>query len=252
LYSFTFVLDPRAKLRGFHKALSIISNLTDNDYVNYYDSVRSELTTVFTKYDLRFGGQVSHRKQVPVAWSGKKRKALGKIYGSDAVGGVSDPSSISESLTHEPFLMFDSQSELLAYLDSDPISEYDDDFNILSWWRDHRRAYPVLSILAKDVMSVLVSTISSKSTFSLVGRVIEERRRSLRSDMVEMISCLKDWELAAARQQHEVENEELLSAFEDLFIEEDQGARGGPSGQWGGKVPNRSSENGLSLYSFPF
>jgi hypothetical protein len=71
-------------------------------------------------------------------------------------------------------------------------------------------------------MSVHVSTISSESTFPLVGRDIEERRRSLRSDMVEMISCLKDWELAAARQQHELENEELLSAFEDLFIEEDQ------------------------------
>jgi hypothetical protein len=49
--------------------------------------------------------------------------------------------------------------------------------------------------------------------------------------MVEMISCLKDWELTAARQQHEVENEELLSAFEDLFIEEDQDVGGGPSGQ---------------------
>jgi hypothetical protein len=71
-------------------------------------------------------------------------------------------------------------------------------------------------------MSVHVSTISSESTCSLVGRDIEERRRSLRSDLVEMISCLKDWELAAARQQHELENEELLSAFEDLFIEEDQ------------------------------
>jgi hypothetical protein len=80
-------------------------------------------------------------------------------------------------------------------------------------------------------MSVPVSTISSESTFSLGGRVIEERRRSLRSDRVEMISCLKDWELTAARQQHEVENEEPLSAFEDLFIEEDQGAGGGPSGQ---------------------
>jgi hypothetical protein len=79
-------------------------------------------------------------------------------------------------------------------------------------------------------MSVSVSTISLESTFSLVGRVIEERRRSLRSDMVEMISCLKDWELSTARQQHEVENEELLSAFEDLFIKEDQGAGGGPSG----------------------
>jgi hypothetical protein len=231
LYSFAFVLDPRAKLRGFHKTLSIISNLTDNDYANYYDSVWSELTAVFTKYDLRFGGQVSHQKQVPIVGSRKKRKAWGKIYGSDAVGGVSDPSSTPKPLTPQPSLMFDSQSELLAYLDSDPVSEYDDDFNILSWWCDHRRAYLILSILAKDVMSVSDSTISLESNFSLVGRVIEERRRSLRSDMAEMISCLNDWELAAARQQHEVENEELLSAFEDLFIEEDQGVGGGPSGQ---------------------
>jgi len=111
---------------------------------------------------------------------------------------------------------------LLSYLDSDPVSEYDDDFNILSWWRDHRRLYPVLSILAKDVMTVPVSTISSESTFSLVGRVIEERRRSLTSDMVEMLSCLKDWELGAARQQHDLENQELLSAFEDLYINEEQ------------------------------
>jgi hypothetical protein len=95
--------------------------------------------------------------------------------------------------------LFESQSELLSYLDTDPISEYDDNFNILSWWSDHTRVYPVLSILAKDVMTVHVSTISSESTFSLVGRVIEERRRSLTSDMVEMISCLKDWELGAAR-----------------------------------------------------
>jgi hypothetical protein len=57
----------------------------------------------------------------------------------------------------------------------------------------------VLVILAKDVVIVSVLIISSKSTFSLVGRVIEERRRSLTSDMVEMILCLKDWELGAAR-----------------------------------------------------
>jgi hypothetical protein len=54
------------------------------------------------------------------------------------------------------------------------------------------RAYLVLSIHAKDVMTVSVSTISLESTFSRVGRVIEERRQSLTSDMVEMISCLKD------------------------------------------------------------
>jgi hypothetical protein len=203
-------------------ALTLISTLTSNDYANYYDSVRAELTTIFTKYDLMYGGKVSHRKQVSIAGSGNKRKSWGNIYGSDVVGGVSDPSSTPESFAPQPSLLFESQSELLYYLDTNSIFGYDDDFNILSWWRDHRCAYPVLSILAKDVMTVLASTISSESTFSLVGRVIEERRRSLTSDMVEMISCLKDWELGAARQQHEFENEEILSAFQDLFIDEDQ------------------------------
>jgi hypothetical protein len=76
-------------------------------------------------------------------------------------------------------------------------------------------------------MTVPVSTISSESTFSLVGRVIEERRRSLTIDMVEMISCLKDWKLGTTRRQHDVENEELLSAFQELFIDEDQATGGG-------------------------
>jgi hypothetical protein len=40
--------------------------------------------------------------------------------------------------------------------------------------------------------------------------------------MMEMISCLKDWELGATRWQHEVENAELLFAFQHLFIDEDQ------------------------------
>jgi hypothetical protein len=34
--------------------------------------------------------------------------------------------------------------------------------------------YPVLSILAKEVMTMSILTISSEFTFSLVGRVIEE------------------------------------------------------------------------------
>jgi hypothetical protein len=77
LYSFAFVLDPRAKMRGFHMTLTLISNLTSTDYANYYESVRAQLTAIFTNYDLRFGGQNPHRKQAPHAGAGKKRKAWG-------------------------------------------------------------------------------------------------------------------------------------------------------------------------------
>jgi hypothetical protein len=143
LYLFAFVLDPRAKMRGYHKALTLISNLTSTDYANYYEHVRTRLTASFTNYDLRFGGQNPHRKQAPLAGAGKKRKVWGKIYGSDVVGGVSDPSSTPEhftphSSTSTNSFLFESQSELLSYLDSDSVSQYDDDFNILSWWCDHR------------------------------------------------------------------------------------------------------------------
>jgi hypothetical protein len=227
LYSFAFILDPRAKIRGFHKALSLISQLTNHDYSCYYESVRVELSKVFAKYEQKFGNIQSHR-QPQINTAGKKRKVWGKIFGSDAVGGGSAPSSCTNAsaspsptfATATTPLLASQSSELSSYLDSDPISDFDDDFNILSWWRDHRRLYPVLSILAKDIMTVPVSTISSESTFSLVGRVIEERRRSLTCEMVEMLSCLKDWELGASRQQHDLENEELLSGFKDLYIDE--------------------------------
>jgi hypothetical protein len=66
-------------------------------------------------------------------------------------------------------------SELSSYLDSDCVVQYDEDFNILNWWHEHKRIYPILSILAKDVLIVPASTISSESTFSLAGRVLEER-----------------------------------------------------------------------------
>ena len=43
------------------------------------------------------------------------------------------------------------------------------------------------------------STISSESVFSTTGRIVEERCRSLGSDMVEMLALLKDWEQGDAK-----------------------------------------------------
>jgi hypothetical protein len=61
-------------------------------------------------------------------------------------------------------------SELAAYVDSDII-----DFNLLDCWYNHKLTYPVLPVLAKDIIYVPVSTVSLESVFSLVVRVIKER-----------------------------------------------------------------------------
>jgi hypothetical protein len=65
----------------------------------------------------------------------------------------------------------------------------------------------ILSLLAKGVMVVHASTISSKSTFSLVGGVIEECHRRLTSDMVEVLCCIKGCQLANLHMKHNVEKD---------------------------------------------
>jgi hypothetical protein len=46
-------------------------------------------------------------------------------------------------------------------------------------WHEHKLSYLVLSIIARDVRTVLVSRISSESAFSTIGRIVEERQRRL-------------------------------------------------------------------------
>jgi hypothetical protein len=112
-----------------------------------------------------------------------------------------------------------STSELVSYLDCDTVKQLNDDFNILNWWHEHKLTYPVISIMDKDILTVPASTISSESTFSMTGMIIEEWQRSLRLEMVEMLTCIKDWEAAAARKQQLVEDKELEATFEDLYLD---------------------------------
>jgi hypothetical protein len=51
----------------------------------------------------------------------------------------------------------------------------------------------------------------------MTGGIIEERRRSLRPKMVEMLTCIKDWE--AARKQQLARDKELEATFEDFYLD---------------------------------
>ena len=88
--------------------------------------------------------------------------------------------------------------------------------DILKWWKDHESTYPILSKFARDVLSIHVSTISSESSFSLSGRILEDRRQSLTPEMVECLTCLKDWELAFRHQQCQFPNDMDTTNFKIL------------------------------------
>ncbi|KAJ1286326.1 hypothetical protein BS78_03G344600 [Paspalum vaginatum] len=231
LYSFAFILDPRAKLRGFMNILRILSQLGIDDYSGYYIDVRAKLKKMFETYDAKFGAVRLQRPPALTTRPGKRKQNWGMIYADDLGSEFPFPSSasapnMSRATSASALLQAASsgglnslETELTSYLDSDTLQKFDDDFNILSWWHEHKLTYPVLSILARDIISVPVSTISSESAFSLCGRIIEERRRRLSPDMVEMLLCIKDWELGDARMQHNVEDKDMLDAYENLYLD---------------------------------
>jgi hypothetical protein len=60
--------------------------------------------------------------------------------------------------------------------------------------------------------------------------ILEERRRRLLPEHVEMLACIKGWELGERRLQHSTDNQELASYFEHQYLgEKIQSASGAPS-----------------------
>jgi hypothetical protein len=74
LYSYAFILDPRAKIKGLFNVLELFAESTGADYSSYYADVKTELYKLFNKYETKFGVVMSQRVAQPSAHSGKKKQ----------------------------------------------------------------------------------------------------------------------------------------------------------------------------------
>ena len=174
-------------MRGLQNVLDLLAQCISYWFIE----VKFELHKLHDKYESKFGAARPTRTTHSSGLIGKRKQAWGKIFGGSVSSG---PSSVNSSTTVAPGL-----SKLIVYFDSDNVVAYDDGFDILNWWYEHKLTYLVLSILAKDIMYVSVSTTSSESCFSLAGRIIELRRCRLGSETMEMLICFEDWEKAKRR-----------------------------------------------------
>ena len=85
------------------------------------------------------------------------------------------------------------KSELDKYLGDAYESLNDPSFDLLMWWKDQKKRYPILAKMARDVLAIPVSTVASESAFSTGGRVLDSFRTSLTPKMVEALICAQDW-----------------------------------------------------------
>ncbi|GFY98587.1 hypothetical protein Acr_12g0011280 [Actinidia rufa] len=97
-------------------------------------------------------------------------------------------------------------------------------FDILNWWKVNSSKYKVLSEVARDVLAIPVSTVSSEATFSMGGRVIDQFRNSLTPKVVECLICMQDWLCATPLpfdvEENIAEMEELELALQKIALNE--------------------------------
>ncbi|KAI8538477.1 hypothetical protein RHMOL_Rhmol09G0107100 [Rhododendron molle] len=95
------------------------------------------------------------------------------------------------------------------------------DLDVLAWWKRNEDKYPVLSIMARDLLTPPVSIVASESAFSAGSRVLDERRSRLAPDILDCLICLKDWEDARLGIQKRSAKDEFRGYFADSDIDSD-------------------------------
>jgi len=114
-----------------------------------------------------------------------------------------DPLAENQDVELDSFLYADAgpessaMNELDTYMAEPLLKQHP--FDILAYWKINTDKYPVLSEIARDMMAVQVSTVASESAFSAAGRVVDPYRNRLDAEMVQALTCTKDWIHAARK-----------------------------------------------------
>lgn len=93
---------------------------------------------------------------------------------------------------HETSLSQNTKSDLDKYLE-EPLFPRSVDFNILNWWKVHEPRYPVLSMMARNILGIPISKICVESLYDTGNRALEHCWSSLKPDTVQALMCSQDW-----------------------------------------------------------
>ncbi|KAK2658850.1 hypothetical protein Ddye_005383 [Dipteronia dyeriana] len=184
LYALSVIVDHMIKLSGLEVLLEFICINLSIDYLEQITDIRTKLFEIFRIYESRFGNIDTPQSTQPetelkqTSWSLLKRRKKDK----------------STSTSSGQRFGLSSCTELIRYLEAHFNAVEDrEEFYLLLWWKTYTYRYPVLSHLARDVLVIPVSTVSSEQAFSTSGLIIEPRRSCLSPEMVETRQAHRAW-----------------------------------------------------------
>nr|GMC69067.1 zinc finger BED domain-containing protein RICESLEEPER 2-like [Ipomoea batatas] len=181
LMSIGAILDPRYKMRLVDFAFNQIYNANDA-HINVM-KVRDALYDLF--YEYVESDNMKNRK-------GSFSMPHGELSVTSTCSTSKGKVVLSGLSLYDKYLdsvedATPNKSELDIYLEEGVYRCQDGEvasiFDALAWWKSHELKFSILSKLARDVLSIPISTVASEATFSAGTRVLDPYRAKLSSDM---------------------------------------------------------------------
>nr|GEV69656.1 zinc finger BED domain-containing protein RICESLEEPER 2-like [Tanacetum cinerariifolium] len=66
-------------------------------------------------------------------------------------------------------------------------------FDILLWWKVNSHRFLILSLMARNLLAIPISTVASELVFSTSGRVLDSYRSFLSDKTIQCLVCAQDW-----------------------------------------------------------
>ncbi|KAK1264305.1 hypothetical protein QJS04_geneDACA019941 [Acorus gramineus] len=211
IFGLATIMDPRFKISGLQILVEYIYQCfngpdSGTDYENIAQ-INSVLQAMFEEY--RFQRENTQRQ------SGEADTSSSQQPREKSVSGWKQFKVRLSTLNRS--LGGSGTSELQRYL-QEPNVEEDGEwtFDVLAWWKGQENRFPVLSAMARDLLTVPASQVASESAFSTGNRVLDDYRSRLHPDVVEQCVCLRDWYKAQQRTQTILAEEALGDQFDDV------------------------------------
>ncbi|XP_010487601.1 PREDICTED: zinc finger BED domain-containing protein RICESLEEPER 2-like [Camelina sativa] len=108
------------------------------------------------------------------------------------------PDAYEDFVLFQEYLKFEGsprelhESELDSYL-KEPVMEWNKDFKALDWWREESQKFPILSRVARDILSIPISCATSWDAYVVFKREPPEFVLSMEPELANAMMCSKKW-----------------------------------------------------------
>ncbi|XP_020253505.1 zinc finger BED domain-containing protein RICESLEEPER 2-like [Asparagus officinalis] len=203
ILSFAVILDPRYKVKYVEFCFKKLG--VSSDYVL---TILEKLRRLYKEYE---------RASLDTSVAGSS--------GEENFGDVPNDEMVEfELFESQLYLASRFKSQLEEYLDEKLVSwKKNDHLNVLEYWKGECEKRPQLSMMARDILSIPITSVTSESAFSIAGRVLDKYRNRLLPENAEAQICTGSW-LDGIPSLADIEEGNLLvHDFSNLEVSESEG-----------------------------